>query len=194
MDNKSIEYLDEQIKCINNIKNNSINTLEKILDILIKARNNGNKIFIMGNGGSASTASHFTSDLLKTSQTKNEKKFKAISLADNLPVILAWANDTSYDNIFAGQLQNFLEKNDVVIGISGSGNSANVLRAVEYANKEGAHTISLTGKGGGKLAKISKLSLIIPSDDMLTIETMHLTICHLLTTMIRTRGKPVFSY
>ena len=101
---------------------------------------------------------------------------------------------TSYDEIFTSQLQNFLEEDDVVIGISGSGNSRNVLKAIQYANSINAHTLSLTGKGGGELAKICKVSLVIPSNDMLTIETMHLMVCHLLTTMIRSNGEPVFSY
>lgn len=193
MKNVPALYLDIQVKCISEIKN-SVLTLQQIFEMLIRARDNNKMIFVMGNGGSASTASHFVSDLLKTSLTKNTNRFKAISLSDNTPVLLAWANDTSYDEIFASQLQNFLTKDDVVIGISGSGNSENVLKGIEYANSIHAHTISLTGKGGGKLAKICKVNLVIPSDDMLTIETMHLMVCHLLTTMIRSKGDPVFSY
>lgn len=187
-------YLDDQIKCIDEIKKNSIDVIEEIANILIHARDTSKKIFLMGNGGSASTASHFTSDLLKTSLTKDTKKFRAISITDNIPVILAWANDTSYDDVFVSQLQNFLEKDDVVIGISGSGNSTNVLKAIKFANDMNCHTISLTGQGGGNLVKICKVNLIIPSNDMLSIETMHLLICHLLTTIIRSKGKPVFSY
>ena len=148
----------------------------------------------MGNGGSASTATHFTSDLLKTSIIKNEKRFKAHSLSDNIPVILAWANDTEYKNIFSEQLENFLKKDDIVIGISGSGNSENVISAIEFANTKNAITVTLTGKDGGKLAKLSEINLTVPSDDMLTIETMHLMICHLITTMIRSGGEPHFSY
>ena len=148
----------------------------------------------MGNGGSASTATHFTSDLLKTSIIKSKKRFKAHSLSDNIPVVLAWANDDEYNNIFLGQLENFLKKNDIVIGFSGSGNSENVIKAIEFANNNNATTISFTGKGGGKISKISQINLTIPSDDMLTIETMHLLICHLLTTMIRSDGEPQFSY
>ena len=186
-------YLDHQIRSINELKKET-GIIEEIYNVLKKARNNKNKIYIMGNGGSSSTASHFTSDLLKTSLMKDKNRFKAISLSDNIPVLLAWANDTSYDNIFSGQLENFLEKDDIVIGISGSGNSKNVLKAIEFANKNGAITISLTGKGGGKLAEITKINLTIPSDDMLTIETIHLLICHLLTTLIRNDGDPIFSY
>ena len=194
MENMSALYLDNQAKCISEIKKNSVSALQQIFEMLIQARDNNKMVFVMGNGGSASTASHFVSDLLKTSLTKNTKKFKAVSLSDNAPVLLAWANDTSYDEIFVSQLQNFLTRGDIVIGISGSGNSGNVLKAIEYADSIGANTISLTGKGGGKLAKICKVNLVIPSDDMLTIETMHLLVCHLLTTMIRSKGDPVFSY
>ena len=188
------DYLDAQNNCISEIKKNNLIVLKKIFEILKQARNNEKKIYIMGNGGSASTSTHFTSDLLKTSLIKNTKKFKAFSLSDNIPVVLAWANDSSYDDIYVSQLENFLEKDDVAIGISGSGNSKNVLKAIEYANEVGASTISLTGKDGGKLAKLAKTNLIVPSKDMLTIETMHLLICHLLTTMIRSEGEPLFSY
>ena len=134
------------------------------------------------------------SDLLKTSITKDEKRFKATSLSDNIPVILAWSNDKSYDTIFVEQLKNFLQEGDVVIAISGSGNSLNVINAINYANQINAKTISLTGRDGGKLSEISKISLIIPSNDMLTIETMHLCVCHLLITLIRNKGQPIFSY
>ena len=162
--------------------------------MLIKCRESGNRIFLIGNGGSASTASHFTSDLLKTAITKDTKRFKAYSLTDNMPVVLAWANDSSYDEVFKNQLESQIEENDVLITLSGSGNSTNVIKANEYANEVSAHTIAFTGKDGGKLAKIAKISLVIPSDDMLTIESMHLLICHLLITMIRKQGKPMFTY
>lgn len=188
------KYLDEQLECISKIKNDKIDSLNKILQIIENARDRKNQIIIVGNGGSASTASHFTSDLLKTSIIDNKTRFRAISLTDNMPVISAWANDLSYDDIFVGQLENFLQNNDVVIGISGSGNSVNVIKAVEFANKNGAHSISFTGKDGGKLAKLSSANLTIPSFDMLTIETMHLLICHIITTILRKQGKPLFSY
>jgi len=186
--------LEKQIECIQELKKNQMPVIEKIFRVLIKARQDGKKIFLMGNGGSASTATHFVSDLLKTSIIKGKCRFKAFSLTDNIPVILAWANDTSYENIFKNQLENFIEEDDVVIGISGSGNSLNVLNAIKFANEMKAHTIVLTGMNGGKISKISKISLIVSSKDMLTIETMHLLICHLLTTMIRQQGKPLFTY
>ena len=95
---------------------------------------------------------------------------------------------------FKNQLENFIEKDDIVIGISGSGNSRNILNAIKFANEMKAHTIVLTGMDGGKISKISKISLTVPSNDMLTIETLHLLICHLLITMIRQQGKPLFTY
>ena len=193
-DENNIEnYLQLQIDTITKLKDSSHN-IQKIVDSLLKARKAGNKIFIMGNGGSASTSTHFVSDLLKTSIIKNESRFKAISLSDNIPVILAWSNDESFDKIFVEQLKNFLQKDDIVIGISGSGNSVNVINAINFANDSEAVTISLTGMDGGKLSKISKINVTVQSNDMLTIETMHLAICHLLTTIIRSKGQPLFSY
>ena len=193
IENFIISNLEEQIKTINELKK-SKDIIEKIYLEIKNAQINNNKIFIMGNGGSASTSSHFVSDLLKTSLTKEAKKIKAISLTDNIPVLMAWANDTSFENIFSSQLENLLEKGDLVIGISGSGNSENVINAIEFANSKDAKTICLLGKDGGKLAKISQSNLIIPNNDMLTIETMHLLICHLLTSLLRSEGTPLFSY
>jgi D-sedoheptulose 7-phosphate isomerase len=193
VENFIISNLEDQIKTINELKK-SKEVIEKIYLEIKNARNANNKIFIMGNGGSASTSSHFVSDLLKTSLTKEAKRTKAISLTDNIPVVMAWANDTSFKNIFYSQLENFLEKGDIVIGISGSGNSENVIKAIEFANTKKAKTICLLGKNGGELAKVSQLSLIIPNNDMLTIETMHLLICHLLTSLLRLEGTPLFSY
>ena len=187
------EYLDQQINSTSSLKEN-YEELEKIFNVLKNARDAGNQVFVMGNGGSASTASHFVADLLKTSITNENRRFKAISLSDNIPVLLAWSNDESYDTIFSNQLENFVEKDDVVIGISGSGNSKNVLNAIQLANKKHATTIGLNGKGGGKLSEIVKINLTVKSDDMLTIETIHLLICHLLTTMIRSNGTPKFNY
>ena len=187
------DYLNAQLSCVGNLREVS-QIIKNIFEKLISARDNDQTIYVMGNGGSASTATHFTSDLLKTSIVKNKKRFKANSLSDNIPVVLAWANDDEYNNVFLGQLENFLKENDIVIGFSGSGNSGNVIKAIEFANNNNATTISFTGKGGGKLSKISQINLTVPSEEMLTIETMHLLICHLITTMIRSDGEPQFSY
>ena len=168
--------------------------IKEITEQLINARNKGQTVFTLGNGGSGSTSSHFVSDLLKTAITVDSKRFKAISLVDNIPVNLAWANDVSYDSIFSEQLQNFLNSGDIVIGFSGSGNSTNVVNALQYAKTKGAITIAISGMTGGKIAKISDVSLIVPSNDMLIIESMHVLICHCITNAIREQGTPKFNY
>ncbi|MDE1767039.1 MAG: SIS domain-containing protein [Thaumarchaeota archaeon] len=168
--------------------------IEKIIKILINARDKGNKIYTMGNGGSASTASHFVSDLLKTAITKNNKRFSAIALTDNMPVILAWSNDTSYDAVFVEQLKNFLSKGDVIVGFSGSGKSKNVVKAMTYGKKNGAICIGITGMAGGDFPKICDVYLIVPSNDMLGIESTHVTLCHCIISAIRNLGKPMFTY
>ena len=185
--------LNQQNVCINNIIND-INTIEKIVDTLINARDKGNKIFTMGNGGSGSTASHFVSDLLKTAITKGDRRFSAISLVDNVPVTLAWSNDVSYEDVFVEQLKNFLTKGDVVIGFSGSGKSKNVVNALKYGKKNGAFCVGITGMSGGELPKICNVCFVVPSDNMLTIESMHLLVCHCIIETIRSLGKPMFTY
>ena len=186
-------FLKQQEKCIQQIKNDSL-TIEKIVEILIDGRNNGKKIFTMGNGGSGSTASHFVSDLLKTAITKGDRRFSAISLVDNIPVSLAWSNDVSYNKIFVEQLKNHISKGDIVIGFSGSGKSKNVVNAFKFARKNGATCIGITGMDGGDFPKICDVSYVVPSDNMLTIESMHLLICHCIVETIRQLGKPMFSY
>ncbi len=168
--------------------------IKEITEQLINARNKGQTIFTLGNGGSGSTSSHFVSDLLKTAITVDSKRFKAISLVDNISVNLAWANDVSYDSIFSEQLKNFLADGDVVIGFSGSGNSKNVVNAFEYAKTKGSISIAISGMGGGKISKLADISLIVPSNDMLIIESMHILICHCIANAIREQGTPKFNY
>ena len=187
------KHLQEQNICLNKILNNQ-HELNDIISILIKTRNSGNKIFTCGNGGSSSTASHFVSDLLKTTITKDEKRFSAISLVDNFAVNSAWANDVTFDDIFIEQLKNFLSQNDVVFAFSGSGNSSNVIRALKFAKEKGAVTIGFTGMSGGMVSKICDYSYVVPSDDMLTIESFHLMLCHGIIFALRELGEPLFKY
>ena len=186
-------FLSQQEDCIKKIQNDT-NSIEKIIQILLNGRNKGKKILTMGNGGSGSTASHFVSDLLKTAITKGDRRFSAISLVDNTPVLLAWSNDTSYEEIFVEQLKNHLSKGDILIGFSGSGNSKNVVKALKYGKKNGAICIGITGMSGGNFPKICDVCYVVPSDNMLTIESMHLLICHCVVETIRKLGKPMFSY
>ena len=187
------DFLEIQSYCIKDIQEHS-EIIDKIIKIIISARNANKTIFTMGNGGSGSTASHFVSDLQKTIILKNENRVKAISLVDNMPVILAWANDTSFENIFEEQLRNHIKKGDVVIAFSGSGKSKNVVNALRFANKQGAKCIGFTGKSGGDFNSICDVIFKIQSNDMLTIESQHVTICHCIVFGIRNLGKPMFKY
>ena len=186
-------HFKDNVRCLENLSE-QFDLIKKIIEKLICARDNENMIFVMGNGGSGSTASHFVSDLLKTAITKNSKRFKAISLVDNIPVNLAWSNDVSYDCIFSEQLQNFLKKDDIIICFSGSGNSSNIVNAMKYGKEKGATCIGITGMSGGKISKLSDHTLIVPSNDMLLIESMHLLICHCMINAIREQGTPKFNY
>ena len=193
IENSIKENLKKNYLCLENLDEKS-DQIKKIIEHLISARNNGKTIFTMGNGGSGSTSSHFVSDLLKTAITNDSNRFKAISLVDNVPVNLAWSNDVSYDCIFSEQLKNFLADGDVVIGFSGSGNSKNIVNAFEYAKTKGTTCIAISGMSGGKISKLADISLIIPSNDMLIIESMHILICHCMINAIREQGIPKFNY
>ena len=193
IENSIKENLKQNYSCLENLDKKS-DEIKEIVEHLITARNNGRIIFTMGNGGSGSTSSHFVSDLLKTAITNDSNRFKAISLVDNIPVNLAWSNDVSYDCVFSEQLKNFLMNGDVVIGFSGSGNSQNVVNAFEYAKTKGAITIAISGMSGGKISKLADVALVVPSNDMLIIESMHILICHCMINTIREQGIPKFNY
>jgi len=153
-------------------------SVEEFLQLLERACKEDHQVFLMGNGGSGSTASHAACDLNKGVSYGRAQRFRVICLNDNLPTLLAYANDVSYDEVFVEQLKNFLRAGDLVIGFSGSGNSTNVLKAIEYANQQGAVTVGLTGFDGGKLARLVRLSLVVPVHDMQKAEDAHLIIFH----------------
>jgi len=148
--------------------------------VLAAARAEGRAIFVCGNGGSASTASHFVCDMVKGASYGRAARFRIQALTDSIPTITAYSNDVSYDHVFVEQLRNFARPDDVLIAISGSGNSPNVLRAVEYANSIGCYTIGLSGRDGGQLAPVSRLSIHVPEPHMGRIEDAHLHICHMI--------------
>ena len=152
--------------------------VENFLLLLEAAYLEGRQVFIMGNGGSGSTASHAAGDLNKGVSYGREKRFRVISLNDNMATITAYANDVSYNEAFVEQLKNFLHSGDLVIGISGSGNSPSVLKAIEYANQQGAVTVGLCGFGGGKLAGLAQLPVHIPVNDMQKVEDIHMMLFH----------------
>jgi D-sedoheptulose 7-phosphate isomerase len=147
---------------------------------LEKARDQGRHIFVCGNGGSASTASHFACDILKGASYRRDKRFRIMALNDSLPTLTAYSNDVSYECVFAEQLKNFAEPDDVVIAISGSGNSLNVVRAVEYANSIGCRTIALSGRDGGELGRLAQLNIHVKEPHMGRIEDAHMIVCHMI--------------
>lgn len=160
-------------------------TFETIVNRILDAYNSERHIFVMGNGGSASTASHFACDINKGCCLDLQKKFKMICLNDSIPTLLALANDLSYDDVFVEQMKNFFVPGDLVIGISGSGNSPNVLKAIEYAKKHDGITIGLTGFSGGKLAQVADIAWIACVNDMQKIEDMHMIVVHMIMQITR---------
>lgn len=164
----------------------SIDDLNEVMKVLEQTRIQGKRVFIMGNGGSAATASHFCCDFNKGISEFLDKKYQFFCLNDNVPTMMAYANDRSYDEIFVGPLRNFLERDDCVIGISGSGNSKNVVTAIEYANEIGATTIGFTGYDGGKIMKLCKYNVHIPIKDMQITEDLHMVLDHCMMKILCT--------
>ncbi|HEV2448762.1 MAG TPA: SIS domain-containing protein [Candidatus Sulfopaludibacter sp.] len=157
--------------------------LEKVrqaIDVLARARDEGRHIFVCGNGGSASTASHFVCDMVKGASFNRAKRFRILALTDSLPTLTAYSNDVHYDCVFVEQLKNFAQPGDVVMAISGSGNSPNVLGAIEYANSIGCRTIALTGRDGGKLAPLAELNIQVSNPHMGRIEDGHMIAAHMI--------------
>jgi len=180
------KYLEDLTKAIALLNEQEI---DSVITVLEQARDSQKTIFTMGNGGSASNASHFVNGLSQGATVEGKPRFKAVSLADNIPNLLAYGNDLGYENIFVEQLKNLLTKGDVVIGISGSGNSPNVLKAIEYAKKQNAVTIGFTGFDGGKLKKLVMYSVHVPCDCMEMVEDIHLALTHLVSSYLKQNYK-----
>lgn len=151
---------------------------ENLIGELKDAYDKRAQIFVCGNGGSASTASHFACDINKGVSWGMDKRFRMICLNDSIPTMLAYANDTSYNDVFVEQLRNFMNKGDLVIGISGSGNSENVLRAISYGNEHGGRTFGLCGFDGGKLKGLAQKTIVINNNDMQKVEDLHMIVFH----------------
>lgn len=168
--------------------------IARVGEILETARRANRTIFVLGNGGSAATASHFANDLGLGPRVSGGSAFRAISLTDNVAFLTAAANDISFESVFSEQLKTFMQAGDIVIAISASGNSPNVLKAVEYATKRGAFTIGLTGFDGGKLRKIAHENIHIntPHGDYGPVEDIHLILGHLVASYLArlTAGAP----
>jgi D-sedoheptulose 7-phosphate isomerase len=165
--------------------------IEKFIDLLVDAYNKRTMVFVIGNGGSASNASHFAQDLAKgTRATSNQtKRLRALSLTDNMAFVTAQGNDEGYNTIFEQQLRTLANRGDMVIAISGSGNSPNVLEAIDWANKNGLVTLGVTGFDGGKLKKTAQYSVNVPVSDMRTAESVHTVIFHYVVHQLIERFK-----
>ncbi len=176
------KYIKDTSETINQLP---IALIQEVVEILHTARLNRRHVFIMGNGGSAATASHFACDLGKGTTDPRSPRLRVVALTDNMPTFSAWANDTAYDNVFAEQLWNLVEPGDVVVGISGSGRSMNVLKAIHLANLVGATTVGLTGFDGGELANIVHIPIVVTNNVMEQVEDVHMMLSHLITTRLR---------
>jgi len=156
------------------------NRVEQAIEWFREARDSSKHIFVCGNGGSAATASHFTCDIVKGASYNRDTRFRIMALTDSLPTLTAYSNDVSYECVFAEQLKNFAQSGDLVMCISGSGNSPNVVRAMEYANSIGCKTIALTGRDGGKLGPLAQLNIQVAVPHMGRIEDAHMVVCHMI--------------
>jgi len=164
-----------------------LESLELAATMLLECQARGRVVFTAGNGGSAATASHFACDLAKGTRHNGPPTFRVVALTDSLPVLTAWANDNGYDRVFAEQLQSLARPGDLLVLISASGNSPNILAAAEAARALGVTSIGLTGRSGGSLAQMVDLAVRIPSDQIEVVEDAHLVVAHSLCVAARER-------
>lgn len=185
------EYLELEIDILKKLDQKAINDAMNLLE---EARKNGSNVYVFGNGGSAATASHMENDFNKGISEKLEKKYRFQCLNANIATIMAIANDNGYERVFEQQLENKLNDDDVIVAISGSGNSKNIINAVKYAKKQGCKVIGMTGYSGGELKKLSDISLHVPLDNMQITEDIHLIFNHLMMCILceTLSGCPVY--
>ncbi|GHT01632.1 phosphoheptose isomerase [Synergistales bacterium] len=174
-------------KVIDTLKKIDIEAISNVIEVLIETLYSDGIIYVFGNGGSATTASHMQNDFNQGISEYSNKKFKFFCLSDNVATITAIANDFSYDEIFMQQLKDRLSENDVVIAISGGGNSKNIIKAVEYAKINGNTVIGITGFDGGKLKQIADYNLHADIDDMRISEDIHLLFNHLIMSVLKSK-------
>ncbi len=170
-------YLEEERRVIANL---DVEEISKVMNILEKTRLSGDRVFICGNGGSAATASHFTCDFNKGISYSQKVKYNFECLNDNVPMMMAIANDIGYEDVFSEPLKNKMHKEDVLLAISGSGNSKNVVKAVEYAKSIGATTIGLVGYDGGKIKELADHCIHVKIDNMQIVEDIHMIMDHVM--------------
>ncbi len=169
------EYYQREKQIIDALDKNEIN---EALNAILRHYENEDIIYVLGNGGSSATANHMVCDFDKGISLDLKKQFRVISLSDNIPMIMAIGNDIGFEDVFYLQLKNKLKPTDLVIAISGSGNSHNIVKAVQYANEVGAEVIGLTGYAGGKLKNMANINVHVPVEDMQITEDMHMSFVH----------------
>jgi len=179
---RAASYFDDAARTIERLP---LDAVERIFSILSDAYHEDRQVFIMGNGGSAALASHFAVDIGKGTVSPERRRFRVTSLVDNTPVMTAYANDFSYAEVFSEQIRSMVRPGDVVFGVSGSGNSPNVLNGLKAAREKGGVTVVLTGYQGGKAIDLADVTLVVPSDDMQHIEDCHLMVMHLYMQALR---------
>jgi D-sedoheptulose 7-phosphate isomerase len=182
------KYIEKVIGALKKIDTESISN---VIEVLIETLYSDGIIYVFGNGGSAATASHMQNDFNRGISEYSNKKFKFFCLSDNVATITAIANDFSYDEIFVQQLKDRLSENDVVIAISGGGNSKNIVKAVEYAKIKGNTVIGITGFDGGKLKQLADYNLHADIDDMQVSEDIHLLFNHLIMSVLISKFRNV---
>jgi len=158
----------------------NLTEVQSAIEWFVQARDENRHIFVCGNGGSAATASHFACDIVKGASFNRGSRFRIMALSDSQATMTAYSNDVGYECVFAEQLKNFAQPGDLVMGISGSGNSPNVLRAIEYGNSIGCKTLALTGRDGGKLGPLAQKNIHIAVPHMGRIEDAHMVVCHMI--------------
>jgi len=176
MDNAE-SYLDQLRDAVDSLPRDR---LARLGEVLYRAYTNGKQVFTVGNGGSASTASHWAADIGKNTIGAHMSRFRILSLNDNAAIVTALANDIGYEYVFSEQLQNLIHPGDVLVAISASGNSPNVLRAIEYAQSQCAEAVAILGFQGGRAVEIADLSIVVPSNHYGIIEDVHLVINHIV--------------
>jgi D-sedoheptulose 7-phosphate isomerase len=162
-----------------------IDAVVRVVDIILEAYRADRHVYVVGNGGSASTATHFACDLSKATISTGRRRLRASSLSDNVALLTAWANDTSYERVFAEQIMNLVDPDDVLVAVSASGNSPNVLAAVDSAQSLGAITVAMVGFDGGRLKDAVTAALHVPINDYGVVEDCHLVLEHAITESVR---------
>lgn len=157
-----------------------LDRVQALIEVFARARAEGHQIFVFGNGGSAATANHFACDIVKGASFARPQRFRILSLSEQVPTLTAYSNDVGYEAVFVEPLKNFARPGDVAMAISGSGNSENVIQAIDYANSIGCYTVGLSGFDGGRLHPIVDLGVHVPEDHMGRVEDAHFVICHMV--------------